>query len=109
MACLKPYMRKLGDRLIINSLIPREDCIYEFSKCDFLINVENTTKNQAPSKIADYFLTKRPVYNFAPDKFNSQIFEEFLCGSYSNALKIDISKYDIKKVANAFLSLLEHQ
>lgn len=106
MACLKPYMEKLGDRLIFNSLIPREDCIYEFSKCDFLINVENTTKNQAPSKIADYFLTKRPVYNFAPDKFNPQIFEEFLCGNYSNALEIDISKYDIKKVASAFLNVL---
>ena len=106
MECLEPYLGILGEKAIIHQLVPREECVYELSKCDFLINLENIGDNQEPSKVSDYYLTGRPICSFCPSRFDPEVFEEFLRGEYGSALKVDIGKYDINRVARAFLSLM---
>ena len=103
--CIKSYINKLGEKLVLIPNTPREQVIYELSKCDFLINVENTTSNQMPSKIVDYKLAKRPIFSFHPDKFEHRIFEEFLSGDYKEQLDVNIENYDIRRVAGKFLEL----
>ncbi len=107
MALLVPYAEKMGAKVVFRPLVPREECIRELSKCDFLIDMRNISDNQVPSKIIDYALTKRPVYSFSPDYFSPEIFRKFFDGDYKDALRIDICDFDIRKVVGEFLSLCQ--
>jgi len=107
---ISPYVSRLGKKLIIKDFIPREECIFELSEYDFLINMQNVSSVQSPSKLIDYALTKRPVFNFDQTNFDQKLFMEFMNGNYSfefinNA--IELNEYDIKNVANKFLMLAE--
>ncbi len=107
---IEPYIDKLGDKLIIKDFIPREECITVLSQYDFLINMQNVSSVQSPSKLIDYALTKRPVFNFDQMNFDQELFMKFLNGNHSfdfieNAIKLN--DYDIRNVANQFLMLLE--
>ena len=82
--------------------IPRLELITEFSKMDFLVNINNATSNQIPSKLIDYTLTGRPIFSFSQDKFEIEKFESFCHGDYSSFQTIDISAYNIKTVADQF-------
>ncbi len=105
MKLISRYIDKLKNKIIIKYDIPREEVLFELSKCDFLINVENMSTNQVPSKLIDYMLVKRPVFSFAPDEFDPDEFDEFLRGSYKKAFKQDIGNYNIKKIVDDFLAL----
>src|SRR5690606_2743737 len=35
---LEPFLNKFGDRLVIKDYIPRDELIFELSKCDVLLN-----------------------------------------------------------------------
>lgn len=102
----EPYMDVLKKRLELRDYIPREELIFELSKMDFLINIENQSNVQQPSKLIDYATTRRPILNIT-SKFIEQInFDEFIKGNYSKQVDIpDINDYDIRKVANDFLKL----
>ncbi|WP_340025415.1 hypothetical protein MHI24_09655 [Paenibacillus sp. FSL K6-1096] len=104
---LLPYKKILGDKLEINSLIPREDCITKLSSMDFLINLENSTSNQVPSKLVDYALTNRPILSIKHDEISTDIIYSFFKGDYSTALKIPLEKYNIKNVCQQFIDLVE--
>ncbi len=45
------YKKFLGEKLIIKDLLPRDKCIYELSKFDFLLKLNNQTAYQSPSII----------------------------------------------------------
>lgn len=107
---IEPYISILDKKLIIKNFIPREECIVELSKYDFLINMQNISTVQSPSKLIDYALTKRPVFNFDQVNFNQNLFMDFMNGKYSfefinNAIKLN--DYDIRNVTNKFLMLAE--
>jgi glycosyltransferase involved in cell wall biosynthesis len=103
---LRKYEKLLGDRLILSSYIKREDLIYELSKMDFLINLKNPTSIQSPSKIIDYLFAKRPIMNVGVDFQEKDVLNEFLKGNYKNQMICpDVQEYDIKVVAEKFLSL----
>lgn len=102
---LKEYEEKLKGRMEIHEFVSRAECIRILSKADFLINIENASLYQQPSKLIDYGISKRPVLSFAPDMFMPEIFEEFLQGDYSHGLEIDVSPFDIKKVTSQFEEL----
>ena len=105
---LQPYFTKLGDKLIVKDYIPRKELLYELSKMDFLVNFEYDPTNQAPSKLIDYALVKRPILLIRNDDFNEKIIKEFLEKNYRHQFKYDqISKYDIKQVTKQFLALLK--
>lgn len=99
------YKRKLGNRIRILPLMPREGLIKELSKMDFLVNIENKSNVQLPSKLIDYGLTKRPILSVS-NSLDESLVDEFLEGKYSRKLEIgDLSVYDIKNVVDSFLNL----
>lgn len=103
---MEPYQQRLGDKLVIEPPIPRDQLLPVLAKMDFLINIGNGTKVQTPSKLIDYTLTRRPVLTIESDNIKEEILKEFLSGDYSHKdADIDISQYDIHKVARQFLDL----
>ncbi len=105
---LLKYKEILGNKLEIYGLIPREECIQKMSQFDFLINLDNVTQNQVPSKLIDYTLTKRPILTVPSDKVNISELKKFLSGDYSKQTVIDINSFDIKNVVKKFIDLIEN-
>lgn len=103
---LEPYKRKLGDRLILQEMIPRRKCIYELSKADFLINLENTLSVQSPSKVVDYALSSRPIISFSQNNIPKEQLKRWIAGDYINPLPIDTSAYDIRNICTQFEEML---
>lgn len=104
---LKPMLEELGDKVEIHGLITRNECLYIMSGMDFLVNFENLSSVQAPSKLIDYGISKRPVLSFSSETFDENTFLEFLDGNYEKQLKFDISQFDIKKVTDQFECLMK--
>lgn len=101
------FVSDLKEKLIIRSYIPREDLIKELSYMDFLINLKNPSNRQSPSKLIDYFLTKRPILDISTEFSEQSAFEQFINKNYSSQHKVpDISIYDIQNVVKQFLSLM---
>ena len=73
---------------------------------DFLVNFDNNTDEQIPSKLIDYAVTGRPVLNITKNiDFNAV--NDFLNAKYEKKMKFyDLKKYDIKNVVKQFLELL---
>lgn len=100
------YKKDLGDKLEIYDYIPREELLKVLSKADFLINLKNKGSVQAPSKLIDYELSKRPILEITTEFQEKTAFEDFLKKDYSKKISIpNISAFDIKNVTNDFLNL----
>lgn len=105
-AFFKKYEKHLRDKLIVRDYIPREELIKELSKADFLVNIVNTGSVQAPSKLIDYCLSKRPIINISTNFNEHEAVDQFLVGDYSNRyIPEDIEKFDIKNVAAQFVDI----
>ena len=103
---LASYTEKLKEKLIIKEYIPRLDLIYYMSGMDFLVNLENGTSAQIPSKLIDYALSGRPILSLDSQRFDKQKLMGFLKGDYSKAFKIEnIEYYNIKNATKAFIEL----
>jgi hypothetical protein len=102
-SCLEPYVRKLGAKLELRHSIPRLDLIYCLSSMDFIVNVNNASENQIPSKLIDYKLSGRPIFSLSQNNFDSQKFVRFC----AHEEKIDISGFDIRNVASQFEELVK--
>ncbi len=100
------YKMLLREKLILHPYVPREQLIYALSKVDFLINLKNPNSIQAPSKIIDYLIAKRPIINIGLSFDEKNVFNEFLSGNYENkVIGYNLQEYDIRSVAKKFLSL----
>lgn len=102
---LQRYKQILGDKLQIHDLIPRDECITKLSQMDFLINIENSTSNQIPSKLIDYALTGRPILSFRQDEIPEDKIISFINRDYSGAMEIDLEAFNIKNVCQQFINL----
>lgn len=100
--------KKLKEKLIIKHLVDRKELILNLSSMDFLINVNNISKTQSPSKLIDYYLTNRPIFSLNQNYFDEHLFENYLNFrfDYSNTKEINLSDYDIKSVVNSFIKLI---
>lgn len=105
---VKPYLKKMGSKLIVRPYLTRNELLKEMKGVDFLINLENPSAVQSPSKLIDYAISGRPVLSINSNTIlNTHKIDDFLEGNYSNALStIDIKQYDIKNIAISFLSLI---
>lgn len=104
---LAPYRSKLGDKMIISDYIPREELMKILSSMDFLINFDNNTTLNSPSKLIDYAITGRPVLNIT-NKFKKEDIYEFLEGDYKRKMELpDPEVYHISRIAEKFLELTE--
>lgn len=102
----KKYSAILNDKIFLRDYIPRKELLYELSKADFLINIINTGTVQAPSKLIDYSLSKRPILNISTDFKEHKAVGEFLAGNYSSQFVPEgIDNYDIRNVAKRFLDI----
>jgi len=102
---LLPFKRTLGEKLIIREYIPREELLVVLSGMDFLINFDNNTGTQLPSKLIDYAITGRPVLNVTSKTDFSELVE-FLNGNYRRKMELDHPmSYDIRVVAKKFIHL----
>ena len=62
---------------------------------DFLINFDNNTGRNLPSKLIDYSITNRPVLNITQE-FSSEYLIAFLKGDYGKRMILpDIEQYHI--------------
>lgn len=106
MMLLDKYKKELGEQLLIMQAIPRVNVIFELSKMDFLINIENLSSSQIPSKLIDYALTKRPIYSFTQEDFSAVIFQQFLNRNYSEKYEINnIDNFNIENICKQFIKL----
>jgi hypothetical protein len=105
MACLERFREELGDRLKLHDLLPREECIRMLAQFDFLINIQNSTTLQSPSKTVDYALARRPVFNCSQDFIDTERLQTYLDGSFPPPDLPDLRPYDIRTVAEQFLAL----
>ena len=72
---------------------------------DFLINFDNNTSTQLPSKLIDYAITGRPVLNITSGSDFSQLLR-FMDYDYSERMNLASPQtYNIKVVARAFTDL----
>jgi len=96
------------DSIILHSSLPREVLLPELGQMDFLLNLDNGTTNQTPSKLIDYALVGRPILNITAHNFDTNILLAFLKRDYSNSFKLDnLENYNIKTITNQFLSLAD--
>ncbi len=103
---LSPYKERLKEKLEIRDKISREELLKVLSGMDFLINLDNNTQTQLPSKLIDYAIAGRPVLNLVSDTDFSSLLE-FLDGNYRSKMVLEsLENYDIKIVALNFLKLL---
>lgn len=97
----------LKDKLELNNYIPRQDVIKILSKVDFLININNSSSVQSPSKLIDYAITSRPILSISSEFKEKISFERFLAGNYDDATTIDLRQYDINIIGQKFLELYD--
>ena len=102
----KEYKDLLGGKLEIIVGKNRQECIFELSKMDFLINFTNPSAIQSPSKLIDYGIAKRPILNVNIPFDNYTEFDEFMEANYLHQHQIDnLDDYKIENVAKKILSL----
>jgi len=102
---LEPYREALEGKLIVSGYIIREDLLKVLSEMDFLVNFDNNTSLNIPSKLIDYIITNRPVLNI-DNRFDGRDLLAFLDGDYTNRMKLpDPEQYHIGHVAKQFLDL----
>ncbi len=101
------YKSVLKNKLVVRDYIPRGELVEILSKMDFLINFDNNTRRNSPSKLIDYALSGRPVLSIAR-VFKSTEILAFINGDYKGQMVLpDIQQYHITQVSSAFLKLLE--
>lgn len=107
-AMLSNYVQLLKGKLEIHNYIPRKELFVKLCKSDFLLNLENGTSVQSPSKLIDYALSERPILSLNSQNIDNEKFVEFLNGDYTKRLVVDdISKFDIRNVTNKFIELMK--
>jgi hypothetical protein len=95
------------DHVIMKYALPHDDLLYELSKMHFLVNIENISNTQLPSKLIDYGISGRPIFSCKKDTFSGVKFENFMNGNYDGAMEIDVRKYDVEVLAKQFIELTE--
>ena len=103
---LEPYRKALDGKLAVSGYIKREELLKVLSDMDFLINFDNNTSLNVPSKLIDYAITNKPVLNI--DKhFTMDDIQAFLNRDYSKRMQLpDPEQYHIGRVAKHFLDLI---
>lgn len=100
------FVKSLRGKLFLHKSIPRLDLLFELSTFNFLVNFDNGSAFQLPSKLIDYALTQRPIINISSLEPNKEILLDFMAGDFSLAYRgTQLSDYDIKNVAQSFLDL----
>lgn len=100
------YKDKLNGKLEVREYIPRDILLNALSRMDYLVNFDNNTSTQVPSKLIDYALIGRPILNIK-SPLEPALINQFLTGDYSGEYIVEnIQRFNIENVARRFLELL---
>lgn len=102
------YFERLGPKLQVRHYIPRKELIREMSKMDFLININNDSQVQTPSKLIDYSLSQRPILNISTHLSDDEkkAIDAFLVGDYTSKHIIDnLEQFDSRNVSKQFVDI----
>jgi hypothetical protein len=102
-------MEKYGKhpQIVLHKPLPRPLLLQELAQMDFLLNLNNGTVNQTPSKLIDYSLVKKPILDVQAENPDFAVIEQFMNGDYSNSFVVkDLEKFSIQSVAQKFFNLL---
>ena len=103
---ITPHLEELKEKIELHGYIPRKELLVKMAQADFLINFDNGTSIQSPSKLIDYAIVKRPVLNIFDNDEKLEDLHSFIVGDYSNQLKIEnIEQYKIENVVHKFLNI----
>jgi len=103
---LENKLADYGGRVGLHKAVPRKELLAHLAKMDFLVNLDNGTSHQVPSKLIDYSLTGRPILNIQPAHPDPALINEFLNGDYSRQWVLkNLQDYDITNVCKSFLNL----
>lgn len=105
-----PYKEMLGEKLQFGGKLSHDDMLTAISSMDFLINLNNNSGVQQPSKLIDYALSKRPFMSISSSfgEDEKYLFMEFLHGDYSHQETFEgLENYNIKTVAKKFTELTQ--
>ncbi|MCH8549213.1 MAG: glycosyltransferase [Balneolaceae bacterium] len=103
---VEPYVGKGRGEIEIRDYIPRSELLNVMAGMDFLVNIENETAVQMPSKLIDYYLTGRPVLSVSGSSFAPDSVDRFLMRDYSDKVSFeDMDRYRIENVCRQFLTL----
>ncbi len=94
--------------IVVHEALPRDKCIFELSKYDFLMNIENEISSQIPSKLIDYSITQRPIYSFKPSTFTHEDFDSFVNRDYTKSLTLNPEQFNIVNITNNLVDKKNH-
>jgi len=104
---LSEYERLSKGRIIFKPYVSRKELIGILSQMDFLVNIENSTTTQAPSKLIDYYISGRPVLAVTSDDPRTEVVDSFFEKEYSKRYRFEnFDKYRIQSVCDQFLTLI---
>lgn len=102
---LNGYKVQMKDKLFVSDYIPRADLVEIMKGMDFLINFDNNTPLNSPSKLIDYAIAKRPVLNITKS-FIAEDLLAFLNKDYKSRMPLpDPKQYHISRISGLFLEL----
>ncbi len=107
---LADYADRLQGKMIISDYIPRLELIKFMSTMDFLLNIENGTAIQVPSKLIDYSLSKRPILSLASGDIDTTRLNAFLHFDFSGQTVLEhIEDYNIIHITKKIIDLSLHR
>ncbi len=106
-----PFIKEGDKRFVLCDIVPRDEVLKFMRSCDFLINIMNSTPMQMPSKLIDYYIIDRPVFNMKSDELledDLSILKQFFDGDYSGRFEfVGMEKFQISNVVEKFIELAQ--
>jgi hypothetical protein len=103
---IEPFVKLAKGRILLQDYMPRQKLITELGKMDFIVNFNNGNTTQLPSKLIDYYLSKRPVLSIDSFNLDKDHINQFLSGDYSHQMVYENpNQYKIGNVCEKFLDL----
>ncbi len=103
---ITPHLKGLEDKVVHSKYIPRNKLLSVLGKMDFLLNFENQTNVQSPSKLIEYAILEKPILSINNNSFSRDKIDQFLEGNYSNQKEMrNIEQYNIENISKEFTSL----
>jgi len=89
---IKKSKKILKEKLIYHGLVSKREADEYVKKADVLINIDNSIKNQMPSKIVEYICQQKKIINLCMDQ---ECLAAKLLRRYSNAINICYKERDV--------------